>query len=585
MIRDMSSYLVINALATGAALTVGLLTFSGMFALLPSIPLALIAMVLAVAYEGEVYVQNINEAWDKLFKPHNHERMLARDYLRKYTPLAGKYRPQFFEDLLNTLNVLDIYEHTNNAEYDPQIQALKEQIDRMEEYFSRQMFRIDAIEQDPLCDFLHRYSGWYQNNSAPGAGWTKQVPIPQDPTIIIASYVKLLNTEKEYLPILQWMSIFAGLAMCLGTTYLLVEAFTILSFILLVPIALWPIFILPLAMLAGAAYGLLTYNALTDMMHNQTIQTWLEKLTNDTTWIISIGIVVLLALTLALTICTAGTWWTIVQEINPVFVWMQAVPVMIFQVILSVIIGIATLAFNIQNTMDTVDFFCEKLPEILSQQGQKIFGLPAKVIAQLSYENFIQALNPFRMIRVLIAEPLRYLLFIGHLMSEALGSTRLPGIPDTWSTAFGFISNFFQDFLYFFNDDESHDHSDSQLLNNYFDSSGHDHGDDLPTQCLATLFYPVLTAELEWDFYTSQLNQIPLNRAQAHQRQGGPIKHELSADQMRDISRMSTNLFKSRADNSEKDLPRRRRSSGLSMLCFSGGCQQHVSQPTQMGLG
>ncbi len=583
MYKDMSAYISVSVLATGAALTVGLLVFSGMFALLPSLPLALVAMFLAVGYEGEVYVQNIRGAWDKMFKPRHHEHMIAKAFLRQYTPESSTDRPQFFEDLLNALEQLDRYEHTKNPKYDPEIQELKEQIERMEEYFTNQLFDLDGPENLHMyADYEAELNYWLSGESQVTLCFSdinqylrqKKAIDTQDklskPNLKSAAQ-ELLAAEKQAFSVQKWLSVVAGFAMGLGTTYLLVEAFTVLPIIVFLPVALWPVLIVPLAIIAGAAYGFLTYNALTDMWHNKTLQSWLSKLQQSwakertyTTLMVSLGIVLLLSLTVALTICTAGTWWTIVKEIPALFVWMKAVPVIVFQLILALLVGAATLIFNVQNTMETLEFFYEKLPNMAGNVWHDLGALPGKVCTQILQENPGQAINPFRLIRLLIAAPLRYLLFVGHLISEAFGSTRLPGVPDAWSTVFGFVSNFFQDFLYFFNDEPNHDHSDKQLLNEHFSDAGHDHSDDLPTRCLKAVFYPILIAEIQWDFYTSKLNTNPLTQAAANERAGMQMNRDIDQDM---ADKCAVNLFASAENTRYKPSERRSTSSAAAGSC------------------
>jgi hypothetical protein len=73
-----------------------------------------------------------------------------------------------------------------------------------------------------------------------------------------------------------------------------------------------------MAIVAGAAYGLLTYNSLTDMISNKTLSKWYERIRADLhqnktakNIFMATSAALLTSLALALTICTAGTWWTV----------------------------------------------------------------------------------------------------------------------------------------------------------------------------------------------------------------------------------------------------------------------------------
>jgi len=161
--------------------------------------------------------------------------------------------------------------------------------------------------------------------------------------------------------ITQALSAIAGLFMILGSTYLLVEAFAVLPLVAALPLGLWPVLIVPMAFIAGSSFGLLTYNAITDMINDDSINARIRKIKADLKqgltfrsglmMVLSIG---LLALTLVLTICTAGTWWTVVKYTRPLFSWMQKIPTILIGT-LAFIVGLAGLAFNLGNTLQTIN--------------------------------------------------------------------------------------------------------------------------------------------------------------------------------------------------------------------------------------
>lgn len=74
-----------------------------MFTLAPFLGLAIGAFILSVAYEGEIYLQNIKGALHKLFKPNYLKNQLAKDYLfnlfdKKLVKTQDENCPQFFKD-------------------------------------------------------------------------------------------------------------------------------------------------------------------------------------------------------------------------------------------------------------------------------------------------------------------------------------------------------------------------------------------------------------------------------------------------------------------------------------------------------
>ncbi len=66
--KNLPYNLLITLLTGGASLSLGFLSFSGMYALTPILPLAFAAFGLSVAYEAEIYLQNIKGAVAKLLK-------------------------------------------------------------------------------------------------------------------------------------------------------------------------------------------------------------------------------------------------------------------------------------------------------------------------------------------------------------------------------------------------------------------------------------------------------------------------------------------------------------------------------------
>src|SRR5690606_25178840 len=120
--------------------------------------------------------------------------------------------------------------------------------------------------------------------------------------------------------------------------------------------------ILPMAIVAGAAYGMLTYNAITDMINNNTVVKWYNKIRDDLSQgltvrnvFIASTAVFLVGLAVALTICTAGTWWTIATNARPLFDWMKKMPSFIMGIINPIITGASAIVFNIQNTAESLD--------------------------------------------------------------------------------------------------------------------------------------------------------------------------------------------------------------------------------------
>jgi hypothetical protein len=532
-LKKIPYYLALFLLTSGASLILGFLSFGGMFALWPVLPVAFSAFVLSVAYEGEIYLQNIKGALNKLLKYNFLQRQIAKDYLLENFPTTDEENcPQFFKDYEAQLNLLHQFGHKR---LDTESKAEKKRIEKtlrdMEQWFALQLFSTDAGEaayEIKLREWLakHHQSEW-------------QTKFDQ------------LHSSFQRVKI---FSVLAGIFMGFGTTYLLIEAFTAIPFMAAISLTLWPFMIVPMAAIAGAAYGLLTYNAVTDMIRNDTLRKWYDKIRNDLnaregltlrSVFMAVTAAVLLSLAVALTICTAGTWWTVVKETRPLFTWMGKMPGFIMGVIHPIITGLSAVVFNLQNTSESLE-----LIDNATRAKENIFVRMGKSIQKgfewlQANENWLQILNPFRLILKLTITPLRIVMFLGHLISIGVTADRVPGVSQVFSALLGIISEGFEDAHYFVGhdhgDDHDHDHheahdehshhhhheghdhhheehhheaaklSHTQMLLKERLGAGHSHNHDvdLPTRFIKLVFSPVYFLAASWDYLASQRNSHP----------------------------------------------------------------------------
>lgn len=800
------SFLIL-AFAIGASLIIGFLSFSGMYVLLPLLPLAIAAFVLSIAYEGEIYLQNIRGAFDKLFNPNYYKEQLAKECLRELLPHEEERRRALFENqfaiekirtLLTELETSGLFAFPNanqKQQYKIIIEALQdnapeiaENFPTIENFYKYPISKLkktisvsyqNLIDNTPFFDdFLHLLRIYHQYDEPNLRGYTlermssyrktslnkrilhlsqkkgeifyslvspngqeiyqqstgikapkpftlkklnqikaqiltvaqrnghahaddgdnkerlkkslqtlEQVFIDQlfetpnapkehhlphtkqyidslhqffDKNFALAELseeefialkqdlknhqkTKLLKlaTKENYKTILfsqedvqnlrtalpqtsehlgqkfidtpfreiwetklkkrrrafrmtQALSSIAALFMMLGTSFLLVEAFSVFPFMAAISFSIWPAFIVPMAIVAGFAFGLLTFNAITDMINDDIILERYRKLKED--WhkgltfksgLMLVTTMSLFVLTIALTVCTAGTWWTVIKHTRPIFAFMRKIPVVVVG-LAAAVLGIATFAFSVGNTLDTLKELDEEagdhpydlalmdldegasLPDpqalqkpTLVKQGKQYWvvgSLDGKTwqIKQLfpngvfdyidfgkaylrfsprqsftyliiwlysahrfipNSKNWRQKANPFRFILITTYTPLRIILFLGHLISIGVMADRLPGIPEILSALFGIISEFFEDWHYFFSFKHAHHDDIQSLYDEYHEKEGgHDHTDDLPTRILRQLFYPIIYMAAWWDnvFSNAREDLPPLRKYASH---------------------------------------------------------------------
>ncbi|WED43115.1 hypothetical protein [Legionella cardiaca] len=520
-------YLLLTLLTMGASLILGFLSFGGMFVLWPILPLAFAAFALSVAYEGEIYLQNLKGALNKLFFKRDYlKRHLANEYLLENFPdTTASDCPEFFKDYEKQLNLLHLYDHKR---LDESSLADKKHIEKtlrnMEKWFAQQLFGPNKASK--LSHYEADIKKWLDTHKR-GKWQTK------------------LDQRRSTFNKVKVFSVVAGAFMGVGTTYLLVEAFAAIPLLATIPFTMLPLFIVPMAAIAGAAYGFLTYNAVTDMINNDTIRKWYNKIRQDLSngvnprsVFLAVTAIALVSLAIALTVCTAGTWWTVVKNTRPLFNWMGKIPSFVMGIIHPIITGMSSLVFNLQNTSESLEMIDEatkaksglfqRMRESITKGWQKL----------REKENWWQILNPARILLKLTVTPLRILFFLGHLISIGVTADRVPGVPEILSALLGIISEGFEDAHYFFEHDHdkhhhhehdegehSHEHDENHDLHSHHHESkasahtkallkerlasghGHDHSADIPTRLLKALFSPLYALAAAWDSWASQNNK------------------------------------------------------------------------------
>jgi hypothetical protein len=546
ILKKIPYYLSLTLLTSGASLILGFLSFGGTFALWPILPLAFAAFALSVSYEGEIYLQNIKSALNKLFKYNFLQRGLAKDYLLENFPnTAAEDCPQFFKDYETQLHLISQFGHKRlDKESAAQKKGIEKTLRDMEKWFAAQLFRAGEGDTEYERDLQQ---------------WLAQ----HDQATCQAQFANLHAKFQK----VKIFSTLAGLFMGTGTTYLLVEAFSAMPAMAAIPFASWPLMIVPMAAIAGAAYALLTYNAVTDMIRNNTLSKWYAKIRDDLRggWTLrnvgmAITAVILLALAVALTICTAGTWWTVVKETRPLFTWMVKLPRFVLGVIHPLITGISSLVFNLQNTSESLKLIDSATRSKVSLWTRMVKSVQEGATWLQKNENWFQIINPFRLILKVTITPLRILLFLGHLLSIGVTTDRVPGVSQIFSALLGIISEGFEDAHYFVGHDHSddgdcdqehthahtHDHNHQHepgekaartlalLEKRLGEDHGHHHNVDIPTWFIKLIFSPVYFLAASWDYMASQLNttKSALSFSRAWEKQTGvQEEHHKTVDQ------------------------------------------------------
>jgi hypothetical protein len=543
-IKKIGQTLALGTLTVGASTILGFLSFGGMFALWPLLPLAIVTFILSVGYEGEIYYQNIRSSLNKLLKSRYLQLTLSNEFLLNHFPdVSDEDCPQFFKDYAKQLKVVSKFGH-KRLDADSQLRKLEadKKLRKMEGWFSAQIFsRHD--QQKNLTPYRLQLQNWLVEN--------KQQPV-EEIKLKLKRRTIAFNLSKLF-------SAIAGLFMIAGSSYLLVGAFAVIPLLAAIPFTILPMIIVPVAVVAGVAYGMLIYNAVTNMIVNDTVRKWFFKIRDD--WkkgeyfhsiFMASTTVVLGALAVALTICTAGTWWTVAKNARPILDWMTKIPTFVMGIINPIVIGLSSIVFNWQNTSETLDMIDEatrsdpnakKKPNIFVRVAHSL----KKGFEHLrARENLGQLLNPFRLILKITLAPLRLILFIGHLISMGVGDDRVPGIPQWLAATLSTTSEIFEDAHYFFDlagggHHHHHHHSTKeQITERHGAVHTHNHNNDLPSRMLNLIFTPVFIASAAWDSLASRFNsgdkKERLSFTEAWNKQWGIKKAKSIVPKVPDIS-------------------------------------------------
>lgn len=464
-------------LGAGAAVALGLLSFSGMYTMVPIVALAMGSFGLVTMYEAEVFIQNIKGAFKKLSLSYIRQQMATKLLVQKIRDGHGQ-DCQFFIDYEKQLKRL--YSYQDEVPLTPDARKRKREteaeLNRMEAWFSELVFDKDKniersqIESEVIAVF-------------------KQGSELDD----------LINTYKKRAPYYTVGKVLGGIgALCstLGTIYLFGQALPLIPFIAGFSVSLaFPI--ITLSVFAGLGYGYMVYNAVADMITNETlkkyyhrIQAYRKKGPWHAAGMVALTIIVVGMITMA-TLFTAGTWWTIATKSGDAFLWLKAkaaaayavvsvVSGWFMQVVTPIVMAISGFVFDMQNSSDSIDELFEVYHQLKEKvkSGWKNLGKNFKALRER--ENWGQILNPFRITSIIIMSPVRAALFIAHLFGDGVVDNQTPIVPVAVPSAHDVTIAFIDDFHYFAgHDHHGHDHeAHGQDCNHNY---GHDHHENMHT--------------------------------------------------------------------------------------------------------
>lgn len=479
-LKKILRYTLTALLVLGLVFLTGFLSFAGVLALNGSILLAVFSFLLAGGIEGEVYAQNVNKSFIKLFRGDYLEDLLLA---RALNDLAKKHAAT--SSFLANYNALIAYIAKLHAKkhHSKELAKARKKLKVMQQYF-----------KDFVYGKLKQQTKFSQELS--------QLLPPTEINNLLTSMRRKKWLSRASLIV----SVLAGLSAGLVAIQVAQTSITALVTYLGISIGASAMgaSVFGLAALAAVGYTFLIYNTVTDMIHNDTVQKWFHKIkdfckrrTNEPNSkyiprliFAGLGTACVIALGVFATVLTAGTWWYAAKAgaaLIPTFAkaaaWLRNIFVPIM--------ASTSLIFSVTNSLQTVK-------EITKISLRKSFeNLKEKIKSYFETENLAQKLNPFRALIIVISAPFKFVIFIGHLVSMAFTNESAPSnLPVEVSLGVNILNEAGQDLHYFMPEHEHHGDA----------GHGHTHT-DLPGKFLTIVLLPVYLLGATWDWLISKFNQ------------------------------------------------------------------------------
>lgn len=477
-------------LSLGSSLTLGLLSFGGFYALIPSLTIGFSSFILASLYEGQIYFENIKAALQILFEPKHFDELLAEELIEEVLQNeSDEKQPQFFTDYQQAkkrLSELNEY-HNLSPQQQEKLKNTEKDLSLMKQYFYQAI--TDKLDnKQKYAQELNEYTKLLNKDCA------------IDKAISNASHKQTL-IKYGFIASALASSIFT-----LGSVYLILEMLATLSFIVMPFPA-----IITLATICGIASAALTANSLADMIWKETLSKWLnetieaysDKNDQSKSWTLTLGSILLVSLSAFLTVCTWGTWWTITDEIKKIPNIIKRIPIFITKTVLPTISAAAAFIFTIENTKESLDLIldaCSNNTDRLKKFFNKKIDSIKNFFEYTSSKEvpLYQLLNPFNFLIYLIEAPLKAICFLAHILSVSVTANRIPYVPMWLSMLGAFLSEFLEDLHYFAPGDAEK-------------NSGHTHHEDIPSQFIHALVSPLYWLGWAWHSKGSQWFSRPTN--------------------------------------------------------------------------
>lgn len=410
-------------LAFGYAIGVGFLSFAGMMALTPLVPLAIVAFVFAAVVVVQVYQGNIKHAISRLIDDDFYLQELVNDWLEEYLdrhlanrdtvdanqhPELAKYHRQ----KLRMAELLNI--HHPDDEQQAEIKALQEQM----RVFERQCFEYFTTDPKP-------------DNKA-----ELECIFSQDAQETIEYH----NSVRKWVitPLSVLLGVGAGVSLGFTTAASTAAAVTSVAGIFGVTIGATAAAAtgIGVAAFAAIAYAFAIRYTVAKILGDTKVQSLkqrtIDRLLDERVplWqrvLLGVLAVVAISLAVALTILTAGGWWVMAQQGAKLFENFGTVAAKAIAAASVLLAKITTICYAIGS-------FCFYALNSLGTLIKARFGLKnpfpelwESIKHKIEEDGWLAAFNLPRLLMLGISGTFKALVFIVHVVSEALVSVKEGG--------------------------------------------------------------------------------------------------------------------------------------------------------------
>lgn len=463
LIKKIANYSLIIVLTIGVIAAFGILSASGMLLVSPSIALAVGAFIFGGVVEGEVFKQEIQAGLEdlKLLTQKGHQFLVIQALekeLKNKSALeiqASDFLTQY-KFLQNYLQLLRGKKLTS-----AQKKQRKEAKKRLKLMQQRLMECLAGNDQSDII-----------------------------PTTILQSIKAQQNSFKWKMIIFRLslpLSIACGLGFGFAVSSSLSAAFTLIGIGTSLSFLVWP-----LAVIAAIGYTLLIFHTVKDLVLSDAFAKWIQRIKRWFTpeqgkmtpkfLIKSIATALVIAAITALcvvaTLATAGTWWIAVKNGAKLIPFLKCAAQAI-TVILTPLLAMGNFIFSIFNSFESWHVVLKAI-----KSASIIIKLKEQWHLLREQENWLQIINPFRLISRSIQKTADLILLLGHVTATGAARDQFLNISPTLLAAAAAGSELTQDVTFFFEENKK----------------------TMTQRCVMILISPLLLLSACWQAAASYLN-------------------------------------------------------------------------------